>query len=90
MSEGVTTLSFEAAVGRLEEIVAAMESGSLTLDESMRQFEEAVSLSRHCAGRLDAAEKQISVLEAEDYLRTATEIPRVKEDNPEDYDPFAD
>ena len=77
--EEITGLSFEAAVARLEEIVASLESGTLSLDECMRQFEQAVALSRHCADRLDAAEKQIQVMESAEYLRPAVEIPRVRE-----------
>lgn len=77
--EEIAGLSFEAAVARLEEIVASMESGTLSLDDCMRRFAQAVALSRHCAGRLDAAERQINVLEAEDYVRPAVEIPRVRE-----------
>lgn len=64
-------LSFEEAVGRLEQIVAALESGSLPLDECLRQFEHAVALSRHCSEQLDAAEKQIRVLTGEGSLRPA-------------------
>lgn len=78
-------VSFEEAVARLEEIVSRMESGALSLDECMREFEAAVALSRHCASRLDAAERQIAVLEAEDYLRPAVEIPRVREGDPPSY-----
>lgn len=68
-------LTFEQALGRLEQIVARMESGNLTLDECLAQFEQAVALSRHCAGKLDAAEKRISVLAADGSLRPASEIP---------------
>lgn len=86
MGEEIAGLSFEDAVARLEETVAALESGALSLDESMRRFEQAVALSRHCAARLDAAERQISVLEADEYLRPAVEIPRVKETAADQYD----
>jgi exodeoxyribonuclease VII small subunit len=55
-------LTFEQAVTRLESIVGAMEDGSLSLDDCLRQFEEAVALSRVCAARLESAEKQITVL----------------------------
>ena len=58
-------LSFEEAVGELEEIVVAMEEGSLSLDESLARFEQAVALSRLCAQKLEAAEKQVAVLTAE-------------------------
>lgn len=65
MQETQDQLSFEEAVARLEQIVGAMETGNLPLDECLRQFEQAVTLSRYCAGKLDAAEKQISVLTAD-------------------------
>ena len=55
-------MPFEAAVERLERLVAAMESGALTLDECLAHFEEAVTLSRNCAARLDAAETRLRVL----------------------------
>ena len=58
----VDSLTFEEAVTRLETIVAAMETGSLPLEESLRQFEEAVGLSRKCAEKLAAAERTILTL----------------------------
>jgi len=65
MSETVDHLSFEDAVLRLEQIVASMEEGNLSLDDSLRCFEEAVALSRHCAGKLEQAERKIAVLTAD-------------------------
>ena len=75
-------LSFEEAIHRLEEIVSAMESGSLSLDESLRSFEQAVSLSRLCAGRLEAAEKQIAVLTREAGLHPAADLSWAEADRP--------
>lgn len=60
--------SFEEAVGQLEEIVSTLEMGNLPLDECLRRFEQAVALSRFCAGQLEAAENQISVLTADGKL----------------------
>jgi exodeoxyribonuclease VII small subunit len=59
-------LNFEAALARLETVVARLESGELTLSESLRTFEEGVHLSRQCAERLDQAEGRIELL-----IRTA-------------------
>jgi len=59
-------LNFEAALARLETMVARLESGELTLAESLRTFEEGVYLSRQCAERLDQAEARIELL-----IRTA-------------------
>ena len=55
-------LNFEVALARLEAVVARLESGELTLAESLRTFEEGVSLSRQCAERLDQAEARIERL----------------------------
>jgi exodeoxyribonuclease VII small subunit len=68
MMETREEITFESAVEQLESIVTAMETGSLPLDECLRQFERAVSLSRQCAAQLEAAEKQIAVLTADGLL----------------------
>jgi exodeoxyribonuclease VII small subunit len=59
-------LNFEVALSRLETVVSRLESGEMTLAESLRAFEEGISLSRQCAERLDQAEARIEVL-----IRTA-------------------
>ena len=53
---------FEEALKKLEEIVKEMESGDLTLEESLKSFEEGVRLSRFCAKKLDEAERRIDIL----------------------------
>jgi len=55
-------LNFEAALARLEEVVSRLESGELTLAESLRTFEEGVDLSRQCAERLNQVEARIEYL----------------------------
>lgn len=64
---------FEAAVRRLEEIVAALEEGDRPLDESLRLFEEGVALTRQCSRRLDEAQRRIEILtrNADGELETA-------------------
>ncbi|MFN0160995.1 MAG: exodeoxyribonuclease VII small subunit [Burkholderiales bacterium] len=57
------TLSFEAAVAELDAIVAAMESGSLPLEESLAAYKRGAELVRAAQARLTAAEQQIRVLE---------------------------
>ena len=52
-------LSFEQALGRIGEIVKALENGDVPLDESMKLFEEGTALLRQCGGMLDAAEQQV-------------------------------
>lgn len=55
-------LSFESAFLRLEEILEKMNSGSPTLDESLKLYEEADKLINTCSSRLNAAERKIEIL----------------------------
>lgn len=54
--------SFEGAMARLEEIVRKLEGGEATLDESLKLYEEGISLVRACSLKLDEAEKKIKLL----------------------------
>ena len=54
--------SFESALERLEAIVDRLEAGELPLEQALAAFEEGVSLSRRCAGELEAAERRIELL----------------------------
>jgi len=58
----VTELRFEDCLARLEQIVAALEAGQLPLEDSLKVFEEGVTLARHCARYLEDAERRIEVL----------------------------
>ena len=55
-------ITFEEAVSRLEQIVRAMEEGKLSLDDSLKAFEEGIALVRFCNGRLDSAEQRVRIL----------------------------
>ncbi len=55
-------MDFERKLKRLEEIVEKMESGDLSLDDSMKLFEEGVKLSRDCQGQLSVAEDRVKIL----------------------------
>jgi exodeoxyribonuclease VII small subunit len=57
---------FEDAMARLEQIVHALEAGNLSLDDSLRAFEEGTSLLRLCTRRLEEAERRIEILVRED------------------------
>ena len=54
--------SFEESLERIEEIVERLESGDLSLDESLALFQEGVTLSRRCQKTLDEAERKIEEL----------------------------
>jgi len=53
---------FEDAMKELEDIVKRLESGDLSLEESLKIFEEGIALSRYCFKKLEEAEKRVSIL----------------------------
>lgn len=55
-------LSFEEAIQNLENIVSELENGKLTLNESVKKFEQGIKLSKYCNEILENAEKRITVL----------------------------
>lgn len=61
--------SYEEMMTRLEEIVASLESGSLSLEETMRVYKEALTLSEKCAKLLDKFRGEISI------VRNGEEVP---------------
>jgi len=56
------TPDFEAALAELEQIVQRLEQGELPLEESLRQFERGVTLTRSCQKALQQAEQKIRIL----------------------------
>lgn len=55
----ISELSFEAAYEELAAIIQQLESGSLSLDDSVRLFERGRALSEHCQALLDKAELRV-------------------------------
>jgi exodeoxyribonuclease VII small subunit len=53
---------FETALKELEQLVAAMEQGEMSLEESLKAFERGVELTRYCRDTLKQAEQRVSVL----------------------------
>ncbi len=58
----IESLSFEDSYSRLEQVIAKLEGGDLTLDESVALFEEGMRLAEHCGQKLDDAELKVSQL----------------------------
>jgi len=54
--------SFESSLTELERIVEQLEEGDLSLEDSLKLFEQGIKLSRDCQKRLDEAERKIEVL----------------------------
>ena len=57
--------SFEKALAELESLVAKMEDGGLSLEQSLAAHKRGLELAKQCRERLDAAQQQVRVLEGE-------------------------
>ena len=53
---------FEESIKKLESIVEQMEKGDLSLEDSLKLFEEGVGLSATCKKELDSAEGKVQML----------------------------
>lgn len=61
---------FETALAELEELVETLEQGDISLDESLKQFERGVQLTRSCQQALQEAEQKVQVLIEKDGKQT--------------------
>jgi len=60
---------FNEGLSQLEEIIGKMESGDLSLEESLKYFEKGIKLHRQCHSALSSAEQRISVLSEQDNYK---------------------
>jgi exodeoxyribonuclease VII small subunit len=75
------TPSFETALKQLEDIVQRLEKGELSLEESLKLYEEGIQLSRLCHGKLEEAEGKIEMLLKDakgEVVRDGEGAPRTK------------
>lgn len=72
-------INFEEALVMLEGEVKKLESGNMTLDESISAFEEAVKLVKLCNERLESAERRVRIL-TEMSDGSVTDLPFDSED----------
>lgn len=61
-AETPSVADFEHSLDELEQLVARMEGGELSLDESLASFERGIGLYRHCQQALDQAELRVRLL----------------------------
>jgi exodeoxyribonuclease VII small subunit len=65
MAKPAPELTFEKALAELEKLVAQMEGGSLSLEQALASHKRGLELARFCQERLEAAQRQVKVLEGE-------------------------
>lgn len=56
------TPNFEKSIEQLESLVEALESGDLSLEESLKTFEKGINLTRQCQQALTDAEQKVQIL----------------------------
>ena len=61
-------MSYNDAMKRIEEIVAALEAGGTSLDETLKMFEEGAKLLKECQQELEQAEKRIDGIRLDDSV----------------------
>ncbi|GAA6133158.1 exodeoxyribonuclease VII small subunit [Halopseudomonas sabulinigri] len=62
MARKKTTVDFEQSLGELQQLVERLESGELSLEESLSAFEQGVVLTRDCQQALSQAEQKVQQL----------------------------
>lgn len=60
--DGSAVAQFEQSLDELEQLVAKMEGGELSLDESLRSFERGIALYRNCQVALEQTEARVRLL----------------------------
>jgi exodeoxyribonuclease VII small subunit len=65
MSKKKNDASLESHLSGLEKIVSELENGELSLEESLKKFEEGVKLTKNCQQIIDDAEKRIKIITKE-------------------------
>lgn len=73
--------SFEKNLSALEKVVEQLESGELSLEESLAQFERGIVLARECQRALQEAEQKVQILTQK--TPAATPQPFIKDDDDE-------
>ena len=61
---------FEQSLQQLEDIVESLETGELTLEQSLKQFEQGIVLTQNCQEALSEAEQTVKILTAKNTLET--------------------
>lgn len=74
------TIKFEEAMTKLEDAVRLLESGNLTLDESIEKYEEALKYVKICNEALENAEQKVKIL-TENTDGTVSDRPFVQNEN---------
>lgn len=62
MTPRKNAIDFEKALNELESLVTLMEKGDISLEDSLKTFEQGIKLSRQCQEALTSAEQRVQIL----------------------------
>ena len=79
----VSKLSTDQVVALMTSQLVAMEAGDLSLEESLKAFEQGIKLTRECQQALDAAEQKVQLLLANTDVPTAVPFDDDADDEPD-------
>ena len=68
----VSEMTFEEAMAALEQVVNQLERGEVALEESIALYERGAALKAHCASKLEAAEKKVELIRAQEGRAVGT------------------
>ncbi len=74
-------IKFEEALSKLEGIVEGLEQGKISLEDSLKKYEEGIKLARFCSKKLDEAEQKIEVLTKDSSGKPKREAFKQKKDS---------
>jgi exodeoxyribonuclease VII small subunit len=72
--------SFEDALTKLEKITQDLEEGDLSLEDSLKHFDEGIKLAEYCNKKLSDAQKKVEILLKKDDTLTAVDFDNTEED----------
>lgn len=73
--------NFEQALGELEQLVEKLEQGDLSLEESLKDFERGIELTRSCQKSLQEAEQKVQILMKRDGQEELAPFDGTEEDS---------
>jgi exodeoxyribonuclease VII small subunit len=74
MTKSKKPVDFEQSLDQLENLVEAMEGGDLSLEDSLKAFEQGIKLSRECQTALSTAEQKEQLLLEENGQLKAVDL----------------
>ena len=79
-------IDFEAALQQIEELIANMEQGDISLEESLQLFERGMKLVQNCETVLGEAEQRVQILLEQDKKQTLEDFQPDADDEPQSGD----